>query len=155
MGAWVSADTRRRLETELDDIAERLRDVEHAIAEARSRATGVIDNGPLAAALEEHGILQRRMERIQDLLAEAAAAEHGSQLMDGVVREGLVVTVRDDDGEFDVLVGHTENRTANLLVTSPEAPLGRALIGASVGETVTFASPGGLQTVVITAVRAL
>ncbi len=49
----------------------------------------------------------------------------------------------DDDMAERYLLGHVEERTGDLDVISPGSPLGGALVGAAVGETVAYAAPNG------------
>jgi transcription elongation factor GreA len=66
---------------------------------------------------------------------------------DGTVAHGSTVTLRyegdDEDDTADYFVGSIEERQGDLTVVSPGSPLGQALIGHSVGETVEYAAPGG------------
>ena len=71
-----------------------------------------------------------------------------------VVSAGSIVSIRyegDDDVER-YLVGSIEERVDDLDVISPTSPLGSALMGAKVGETVNYEAPGGTLAVEITAI---
>ena len=62
-----------------------------------------------------------------------------------VIVHGTVVTIQyegDDDTET-YLIGSIEERHEEHGVISPSSPLGKVLVGASKGETVSFQSPGG------------
>lgn len=87
-----------------------------------------------------------RLLEVRDLIRRA---ETGPKPDDGLVEPGMTVTVRfagDDDTETFLLgeralfqsLGDTE-----LDVYSPESPLGAALLGHSVGDTVTYTAPTG------------
>ena len=70
------------------------------------------------------------------------------------VGAGSIVSIRyegDDDVER-YLVGSIEERVDDLDVISPSSPLGSALIGAAVGDTVNYEAPGGTLAVEITAI---
>jgi transcription elongation factor GreA len=69
---------------------------------------------------------------------------------DGVVSVGDVVTLDLGDGDETYLVGSVEQAFAGADTVTPMSPLGRAIVGASVGETVTYAPrPGVTMTVTI------
>ena len=72
------------------------------------------------------------------------------------VRSGCVVSLRyegDDDVE-QYLIGSIEERRDGVIVMSPGSPMGKALIGAKPGESVSYESPGGEMTVEIVAIEA-
>jgi transcription elongation factor GreA len=72
----------------------------------------------------------------------------------GKVEVGSVVTVVDHDGdEYDCFVAPQENKVAGLLLASPSSPMGEALLGASVGDVVSYQAPGGVFQVTVKAVR--
>ncbi|MCW2607095.1 MAG: transcription elongation factor GreA [Frankiales bacterium] len=65
---------------------------------------------------------------------------------DGSVGPGMVVVVAFDGDKDDtdrLLLGSRESGTADLRATSVDSPLGAALIGAQVGESVSYALPNG------------
>ena len=65
----------------------------------------------------------------------AAALRPGGQLM-------IATHVGDDDVER-YLIGSIEERREGISVVSPSSPLGQALVGHAVGDTVEYAAPGG------------
>jgi transcription elongation factor GreA len=66
------------------------------------------------------------------------------------------VTAIDEDGDEDTfLIGSREDRTTGLTVVSADSPLGRALVGAKVGDSVTYEAPAGAFTVQVTDIRPL
>jgi transcription elongation factor GreA len=75
---------------------------------------------------------------------------------DGSVATGTSVTLRyegdDEDDTQQFFVGSIEERQGDLPVVSPSAPLGQALLGHKVGETVEYQAPGGVLRVEIVAV---
>ena len=83
--------------------------------------------------------------RIRQLEAMLENAEIIAPPEPGVVGPGTIVTIvyegdSDDDAER-YLVGHIEERTGELDVISPTAPLGAALLGARAGDTVAYEAP--------------
>ena len=107
-------------------------------------------------AKDAQGKMESRIRRLQHLLKTAKVVDTTGQ-EDGTVGPGTVVTLRyEGDGEeetTDFFVGSIEERQGDLTVVSPGSPLGSALLGHAVGETVTYAAPGGNLRVEIVSVR--
>lgn len=76
-------------------------------------------------------------------------AETGSKPDDGLVEPGMKVSVKFADGETATfLLGSREILAAvggDIDVYSPTSPLGAAITGSSVGDTVAYAAPSGAQ----------
>jgi transcription elongation factor GreA len=134
-----------RLQAELEDLTTRGR-LEVAGKIERARELGDLsENGDYHAAKDEQGHMEGRIRQLEHLLENA---EIVAPPANGVVGPGSVVTVvyeGDDESAAErYLVGHIEEeRRDDLDVVSPESPLGRALIGARVGEWVTYEAPNG------------
>jgi transcription elongation factor GreA len=64
---------------------------------------------------------------------------------DGVVSVGDVVTLDLGDGDETYLVGPVEQAFAGADTVTPMSPLGRAIVGARVGETVTYQPRPGVS----------
>jgi transcription elongation factor GreA len=76
-------------------------------------------------------------QRIADLEVEITEASHHHHT-DGVVSVGDVVTVDLGDGDETYLIGSVEQAAAGVDTITPGSPLGRAIVGAAVGATVTY-----------------
>ena len=133
------------LKAELEDLTTRGR-LEVAGKIERARELGDLsENGDYHAAKDEQGHMEGRIRQLEHLLENA---EIVAPPANGVVGPGSVVTVvyeGDDESAAErYLVGHIEEeRQDNLDVVSPESPLGLALIGARVGQWVTYEAPNG------------
>jgi transcription elongation factor GreA len=132
-----------RLKAEYDDLTTRGRvDIARTIETARELGD-LSENGDYPAAKEEQGTMEGRIMRLSGLLDNAVIVEAQAT---GKVATGSIVTIRyqgDDDTER-YLLGSIEERHDDLEVISPGSPLGQALLGASVGDTVDSAAPGGV-----------
>ena len=62
---------------------------------------------------------------------------------DGIVEPGMVVTVEMFGDEETFLLGSREIGTDDIQVYSEASPIGAAVNGHSIGETVTYAAPNG------------
>jgi len=99
------------------------------------------------------GMLDGRVETIEAILANAAVAD-GSSSADGSIGLGASVVVRDEFGESTyALVGPAEADIARGMI-SIASPMGAALMGRRVGDTIRFTSPGGDREAVVVEVRA-
>jgi transcription elongation factor GreA len=133
-----------RLRAELDDLATRGR-LEIAAKIEHARELGdLAENGDYHAAKDEQGHLEGRIRQLESLLERAEIIEAPPA---GVVGPGSIVTLvyegESDDTAERYLVGHIEERSGELDVISPTAPLGAALIGARAGDVVSFEAPTG------------
>ncbi len=146
--ARLTPETYERLQAELEDLTTRGR-VEIAQAIEAARALGDLsENGDYHAAKDTQGKMESRIRQLQAMLKTAVVV--GPSGDDGCVGHGVVVTLRyegDDIQEF--FVGSIEERRGGMPVVSPEAPLGRALMGRSAGDTVEYEAPGGVLRVEI------
>ncbi|CAN5827060.1 transcription elongation factor GreA [soil metagenome] len=140
----LSREAYERLQAELDDLVTRGRiDVASKIERARELGD-LSENGDYHAAKDEQGHMEGRIRQLEALLEDAEILEAPKP---GVVGPGTVVTIvyegDDDDDAERYLVGHIEERSGDLDVVSPTAPLGAALIGARAGDTVAYEAPNG------------
>ena len=101
------------------------------------------ENGGYHAAKEEQGKMEARIRQLQQLLEHAIVGETPAD--DGVVEPGMVVTIDMFGDELTFLLGSREiaGEGEGLEVYSEKSPIGAAVNGHSVGETVTYATPSG------------
>ncbi|MFM7534339.1 MAG: transcription elongation factor GreA [Acidimicrobiales bacterium] len=134
----------QRLKAEHEDLTTRGR-IEIAQAIERARELGDLsENGDYHAAKDAQGHMEGRIRQLAQILEHAVVVEGGD---DGTAAAGTVVTIvfdgDDDDMAERYLIGHIEERSADLHLISPGSPLGSALIGHRVGDTVSYAAPNG------------
>ena len=80
------------------------------------------------------GLIDERIAALEMEIAECRRQRH----TDGIVSVGDVVTVDLGDGDETYLVGSVEEAAAGIDTITPLSPLGRAIVGAAVGTTVTY-----------------
>ena len=125
-------------------------EIEARIQEAREHGD-LRENADYDAAKNDQGLMEARIRQLEMLLNSAEVRE--VEVGDTVV-VGSVVEVIDSDGDrMEYFVAPTENKVAGLLLASPSGPLGAALLGSSVGDTVEYEAPGGTFQVEITGIR--
>lgn len=120
------------------EVSERL---EAAIAQG-----DLSENADYDYAKQEQAFLEGRIQDLEDALRRAKVIKEGGSVDN--VQVGSTVTISengDDREETYRIVGVQEaNPTEGLI--SNESPIGRALLGAKVGDTVTVETPaGGLE----------
>ena len=141
-----------RLQQELQELTTRGR-VEIARKIETARELGDLsENGDYHAAKEEQGKMEGRIRHLEALVKNAEIVEGGDS---DSVTTGSVVEIRyegDDDTER-YLIGSIEERRDDLEVISPGSPLGKALLGCSVGDVVDFEAPARTLKVEIVAIE--
>lgn len=141
-----------RLKAEHDDLTTRGRiDIARKIETARELGD-LSENGDYHAAKEEQGKMEGKIRHLARILENAVILD---DVAADSVQPGCVVSIRyegDDDVER-YLVGSIEERRDGLAVVSPGSPLGAALIGAKVGDSVSYEAPGGALSVAVVAIE--
>jgi len=142
-GTWLSQDAYDRLKAELDELIAN-RPVIAVEINARREEGDLRENGGYHAAREEQGKQEGRIRYLQEFLRKAHVGD--APKADSIVA-GTVVTIYFDDDKDDTetfLLGSREiASTTDLTVYSPESALGRSILGARTGDTVTYTAPSG------------
>ena len=148
---WLSREAYDRLADELEHLRTEGRRQASAAIEAAREHGDLRENAEYDAAKDDQGKMELRIRQLEQMLAEAQVGD----APDGdTVAAGMLVTTIDDDGDRDeYLLGTIEDRVDGVPVISTGSPLGRALMGAQVGETVTYHAPVGELSVTVEAVR--
>jgi len=95
------------------------------------------ENFEYHAAKNEQGLLERRITILRDRLQRAVIVDEEAAGASSVVAVGSRVSIEPDDGEaMDVEISSVGG-------VSPDSPLGKALLGAKVGDEVVVAAPKG------------
>jgi transcription elongation factor GreA len=133
-----------RLEEELRNLktVERPAVIE-AIAEARSHGD-LSENAEYSAARERQGFIEGRIMELEDKQSRAEVIDP-TKMSGDVVKFGATVTVVDEDTDkeqtFQIVGEYEADIEQGLLALT--APLPRALIGKSVGDSVEVHTPKG------------
>ncbi|MBP6818138.1 transcription elongation factor GreA [Ferrovibrio sp. MS7] len=135
-----------RLEAELKHLKSVERpEVIRAISEAREHGD-LSENAEYHAAKEKQGWIETRVMELEDKLARADVIDV-SKLTGSTVKFGATVVLADEDTDEKMtyqIVGADESDIKGGLL-SITAPLARALMGKSAGDSVEVAAPGGAK----------
>ena len=127
----------KALEDELFDLkVVKRKEVADKIKEAREQGD-LSENAEYDAAKDEQRDIETRIEEIEKILKNAEVVDEDEVALD-VVSIGCSVRLYDEDMEEEVeyqIVGSTEADSLNFKISN-ESPVGSALIGRKVGETV-------------------
>lgn len=141
-----------RLTAEFTDLTTRGRiDIARKIEVAREMGD-LKENGDYHAAKEEQGKMEGRVMALEAMLEDVEIVDTVAGV--DAVSAGNVVTIRyEGDTETEqYLIGSIEERRPGITVMSAGSPLGEALVGGKVGETVSYEAPGGSLSVEIVAI---
>ena len=125
-----------QLEAELAELEGPKRaEVVQAIATARSFGD-LSENFEYHAAKNEQGLLERRITMLRDRLDRAVVVDE-STVAAGTVGVGSKVEIEDEQGERMAV------EISSVGGVSPDSPVGRALMGRTVGDAVDIQAPRG------------
>ena len=133
----LTRDQKAQLEAELATLEGPKRaEMVEAIKTARGFGD-LSENFEYHAAKNEQGLLERRITILRDRLQRAVLVDEEAAAASAEIRVGSRVSIEPDDGEqMDVEISSVGG-------ASPESPLGKALLGAKVGDEVVVAAPNG------------
>lgn len=134
---------KKKLEAELAELIEAKKKVAEDIQTARGFGD-LSENAEYDAAKAKEAEVYGNISRIEQILRTATFIDDSAASTD-VVSLGNVVRVLDleyDEEDEYTIVGFTEADPSKLYISN-ESPIGMALIGAHLGETVEANTPGG------------
>ena len=136
----------KKLEEELHDLkVVKRKEVAGKIKEAREQGD-LSENAEYDAAKDEQRDIEARIEEIEKILKNAEVVVEDEVDLDKI-SVGCKVRVHDFEFDEDIelkLVGSTEANSLEGKISN-ESPVGKALIGASIGETVSVEMPSGVM----------
>lgn len=128
---------REQLEAELAELeGPRRQAIVEAIAVARGHGD-LSENFEYHSAKNEQGLLERRITILSARLRDAVMIDEEAAAVSGVVTVGSKVELEREDGERLSL------EISSVGGVSPDSPVGRAVLGSSVGDEITVEAPRG------------
>ena len=137
----------------LKNLEDELRDLKHeerpavirAIATAREHGD-LKENAEYHAARERQSFIEGRVAELESVVSHAEVIDFKSFSGD-VVRFGATVMLADEETDeektYQVLGQHEADINGGIM--SVTSPLGRALIGKSLGDSIVINAPGGIK----------
>lgn len=127
------------LEKELEELKGRRGEIAEKIASARDYGD-LSENAEYDAAREEQGLVETRISEIEDILQQASIIQVADS---SVVSLGSNVELKSSEKTITYqIVGPVEANPLEGKISN-ESPIGKELIGKSVGEEVTITTPKG------------
>ena len=141
----LSRAAHQRLVAEYEDLTTRGR-IEVAEKIERARELGDLsENGDYHAAKDEQGHMEGRIRHLEAILEHCEIVEVIDD--DGTVKPGSVVNILfegdDEDEAQTFLLASLEERNDQYELMSPQSALGKELMGAKVGDFVSYVTPTG------------
>jgi len=145
----ITESGQRELERELDELKSRRGEIADKIAAARDFGD-LSENAEYDAAREAQGLLETRITEIETILQNASIIQAGGS---STVTLGSTVEL-EANGKTVVytVVGPVEADPLEGKVSN-ESPIGQALMGKAVGDTVTISTPKGELAYTVVALR--
>ena len=136
----------KKLEDELHELkVVRRKEVAEKIKEAREQGD-LSENAEYDAAKDEQRDIEARIEELEKILKNAEVVVEDEVDLDKI-NIGCKVLVYDEEFEEEVefkIVGSTEANSLQGKISN-ESPLGKALIGAKVGDEISVEAPAGMM----------
>lgn len=137
----------KNLENELEDLkVVRRKEVAQKIKEAREQGD-LSENAEYDAAKDEQRDIELRIEELEKILKNAEVVDEDEVDLEKI-NVGCKVKVYDEEFEEELefkLVGSTEANSLEHKISN-ESPVGQALLGRKVGETVEVETQAGVMT---------
>lgn len=140
---YLTAEGAERLKNELEYLKGPAREQLAQRLRAAIQMGDLSENADYIAAKEEQGFMEGRIQELTQILSNVQIIDEKKTSRD-VVDIGSHVTIQEDDFDPETfyIVGPKEADPRQARI-SHESPIGRALLGHRVGETVTAETPNG------------
>ena len=145
----ITESGQRELERELEELKSRRGEIADKIAAARDFGD-LSENAEYDAAREAQGLLETRIIEIETILQNASIIQAGGSSM--VVLGSTVELEANGKTVVYTVVGPVEADPLEGKVSN-ESPIGQALMGKAVGDTVTISTPKGELAYTVVALR--
>jgi transcription elongation factor GreA len=143
---FLTREGKTKLQSELDQLINVKRpEIAEQIKQAKE-AGDISENAAFEDAKHQQGMNEGRIQQIEYMLKHAQMIDEGQHAAADGVQLGCKVTVLDGDGheEHYLLVGSTEAQPGAGRISN-ESPMGKALLGHRIGDTVEVPTPSGAK----------
>lgn len=142
---YLTPEGRQKLEEELEHLrTTRRQEVAELIASAKEEGD-ISENAAYDEAKNQQAFLEGRIQDIRRILNNAVMIDEVNEKSDRVTIGAQVTVVEDgfDEEETFRIVGSAEADPTQGFISN-ESPIGKALLGRRIGDTVSVKSPGGM-----------
>ncbi len=148
----VTSEGLEQLKAEYDELVNVKRpEIIRVIAAAREEGD-LRENGGYHAARHDQTLIEGRIKQLEQMLKRVEIIDEAAASNASTVRLGSTVTIDiDGDAETYTIVGAVEANPAEGRISN-ESPVGKALIGHGVGQTVTIQTPHAILKARITSI---
>jgi transcription elongation factor GreA len=139
----VTAEGKKKIQAELEELTSRVPVIAKSIEDAREKGD-LRENAEYHAAREEMGMINARISDLKSKLSRAVVVDQ-SQIDTSKVSFGAKVQLQDladkSVEEWELVGEGEDDPLENKILTS--SPMGSALVGKNVGETIVVHAPAG------------
>ena len=141
---YLTKEGYHKLKTELEDLVKERPNISAQIAEARDKGD-LSENAEYDAAREAQGMLELRISKLQQTVDKARIIEEG-QMDNTKVYLLARVKIQNLKNNQEMTYQIVSEREADLKAgkISVDSPIGKGLLGKSVGDIAQITAPGGL-----------
>lgn len=142
---YLTQEGYQKLKTELEDLVKERPKISAQIAEARDKGD-LSENAEYDAAREAQGMLELRISKLQQTIDNARIIEEG-QMDNSKVYLLSRVKIRNLKTKMEMTYQIVSEREADLKAAkiSVDSPIGKGLLGKTVGDIADISAPGGLM----------
>jgi transcription elongation factor GreA len=142
---YLTKEGYQKLKTELEDLVKERPKISAQIAEARDKGD-LSENAEYDAAREAQGMLELRISKLQQTIDNARIIEEG-QMDNSKVYLLSRVKIRNLKTKMEMTYQFVSEREAvlNAAKISVDSPIGKGLLGKTVGDIADISAPGGLM----------
>lgn len=142
---YLTKEGYQKLKTELEDLVRERPKISAQIAEARDKGD-LSENAEYDAAREAQGMLELRISKLQQTIDNARIIEEG-QMDNSKVYLLSRVKIRNLKTKMEMTYQIVSEREADLKAAkiSVDSPIGKGLLGKTVGDIADISAPGGLM----------
>src|SRR3989338_1690308 len=149
---YLTPEGRQKAEEELHYLKTEKRALIAQRIETAKELCDLSENAEYAEAKDEQAFAEARILELSNLLKYAEVVAGRPEVSD-VVRVGSVVTLESEAGQRTYpVVGFNEANPMDGKISN-ESPLGQALLGGRVGETISFQTPNGSKKFTIAQIK--
>jgi transcription elongation factor GreA len=151
----ITKETLEKLQSEYQHLTTVGRTQIARVIESARLLGDLSENGDYHAAKDEQGKMESRIRQVDQVIRNHEIVQRDEHA--GKVQHASIVRVvyeGDPESDFqEFFIGSIEEKPDGVLVASPTSPLGEALMGHRVGESVEYQAPSGVLKVKIVGQR--